>query len=77
MQTAHHVDPAARVTRLVHASAAERVDAPDRRFVLSAGTRLLLIGPRPDPLHGELAEVEPLDGPHEGERLLVFPENVL
>ena len=77
MQTGHHVDLAARVTRLAHPSAAERVDAPDRRCILSAGTRLLLIAMRPDSLHGELAEVEPLDGPHEGERLLVFPENVL
>ncbi len=62
---------------MLTASAAEMIRTRDgerpraRPFLLSAGTRLLLIA-----WHGEIAEVEPIDGPHEGERLLVFPEHL-
>jgi hypothetical protein len=39
--------------------------------VLSPGTRALLIE-----ILDQVAEIQPLDGPHEGERLLLLAENL-
>ena len=73
------VHPNARLTRVVNASAGETIRDREgtpigkraRPSMLSAGTRALLIE------HvGHLVEIEPLDGPHEGERLLLLPEHV-
>jgi hypothetical protein len=73
------VHPNARLTRVVTASAGETIRGrdglpiarPARPSLLSAGTRALLIE-----LVGDLVEIEPLDGPHEGERLLMHPEHL-
>ena len=73
------VHPDARLTRVVNASAGETIRSRDghpiakraRPSLLSAGTRALLIAQV-----GHLVEIEPLDGPHEGERLLLLPEHL-
>jgi hypothetical protein len=73
------VHPNARLTRVVNASAGETIRGRDgepitrrrRPSMLSAGTRALLIE-----VVGNLVEIEPLDGPHEGERLLLLPEHL-
>jgi len=78
------VHPAARLTRVITAAAAETIRARDgstlaRRAgppVLSAGTRALFIELRTGGFWGDLAEIEPLDGPHEGERLLLLVEHL-
>ena len=78
------VHPAARLTRVITAAAAETIRARDgstlaRRAgppVLSAGTRALFIELRTGGFWGDLAEIEPLDGPHEGERLLLLAEHL-
>ncbi len=72
------VHPNALLTRVVTAAAAETIRCRDglpvsrrRPSLLSAGTRALLIE-----YVGHLAEIEPLDGPHEGERLLMLAEHL-
>jgi hypothetical protein len=71
------VHPNARLTRVLTATAGETIRDRDgstvsrRPSVLSPGTRALLIE-----RFDQLAEIEPLDGPHEGERLLLFAENL-
>jgi len=77
------VHPTARFTRVLTPAAAETIRARDgseasrkRPSVLSAGTRALFIELRRDGFWGELAEIEPLDGPHEGERLLLLAEHL-
>ena len=73
------VHPDARLTRVVTATAGDtirdregvRVAKRGRPSLISAGTRALLIE------HvGHLVEIEPLDGPHEGERLLMLAEHL-
>jgi hypothetical protein len=73
------VHPNARLTRVMTASAGETIRSRDgapitrraRPSMLSAGTRALLIE-----TVGHLVEIEPLDGPHEGERLLMLAEHL-
>lgn len=71
------VHPTARLTRVLTASAGETIRARDgsavsrRPSVLAQGTRALLIE-----VLDQLAEIEPLDGPHEGERLLLYAEHL-
>jgi hypothetical protein len=77
------VHPTARFTRVLTPAAAETIRARDGSelsrkgpSVLSAGTRALFIELRRDGFWGDLAEIEPLDGPHEGERLLLLAEHL-
>jgi len=80
MAHASLVHPTARLTRVVTASAGETIRGRDgapvararRPSLISAGTRALLIEYRLE----HLAEIEPLDGPHEGERLLLLAEHL-
>ncbi len=73
------VHPNARLTRVVTAAAGETIRCREgnpisrraRPSMLSAGTRALLIE-----YWGTLAEIEPLDGPHEGERLLLHADHL-
>jgi hypothetical protein len=71
------VHPNARLTRVLTATAGDTIRTRDgtavarRTSVLSPGTRALLIE-----LVDQLAEIEPLDGPHEGERLLLLAERL-
>jgi hypothetical protein len=71
------VHPNARLTRVLTASAGETIRNRDgsavtrRPSVLSPGTRALLIE-----ILDQVAEIQPLDGPHEGERLLLLAENL-
>jgi hypothetical protein len=76
------VHPNARLTRVVTASAGETIRDREgssckraRPSMLSAGTRALLIDQAGEHV-GHLVEIEPLDGPHEGERLLLHAENL-
>jgi len=79
MAHASLVHPTARLTRVVTASAGETIRCREgnpisnrpRPSMLSAGTRALLIE-----YVGHMAEIEPLDGPHEGERLLLLAEHL-
>lgn len=71
------VHPTARLTRVITASAGETIRTRDgsagsrRASVLSPGTRALLIE-----IVDQFAEIEPLDGPHEGERLRLLAEHL-
>lgn len=71
------VHPNARLTRVLSATAGDTIRTRDgsavtrRTSVLSPGTRALLIE-----LVDQVAEIQPLDGPHEGERLLLLAENL-